>query len=204
MRASEQRSVSDHAGEPTIAAFELINEPNGGAWGCEFLYAALRDVDPFRLFLIWNHPVGSMSKCTARAMYGPHLYPAASPDSARVQREIDDEVHRMANFMSEAKVPYFVGELHVNTHAAGAEAQARKCLAHMLGALNAQSVGWAKWSWKGVDVGDWACVNLGQYARVDASHDPLEQIREVWAGLGSGVRNEAMCRVLRDALAPTG
>ena len=127
-----------------------------------------------------------------------------SSDSARVQREIDDEVRRIANFMSVAKAPYFVGELHVNAHAAGAEAQAHECLAYMLHALNAHSVGWAKWAWKGVDIGDWACVNLGREARVDVAHDSMEQIREAWAGVGCGVRNEVMCDMLRDALAPTG
>ena len=57
----------------------------------------------------------------------------------------------MVRNQEEHKVPYFVGEFHVG----GSEAESRKAVAYMLEQFDAHGVGWAKWSWKGVDNGDW-------------------------------------------------
>lgn len=140
-----------------------------------------------------------MSRCTSATAYGPHLYPPASADSASVRRAIDADVQRIVAFQRSAKVPYYVGELHVNANAAGAEEQAREQLAYLLKSLNELGISWTKWTWKGVDTGDWACVNLGRDVCVDLAHDSVERIEQVWQRVRSsesGVRNAPLCAAL--------
>jgi endoglucanase len=168
-----------YKGVSTIVAVELINESNGGTWGSAFLYEALRAVDPERLFVIWGHIEGEFASWK-NVIFGPHVYNAIGPAFSDDKRAIDKEVDMMVSMRTQYSVPYYVGEFHV---AGGDEAVALRSVRHFVDRLNAEGLSWTKWTWKGLDNGDWAFVNVDRTKRVDVLHDTFESIKAVWSDL---------------------
>ena len=74
-----------------MAAFELLNEANGGAMGVAFMYDELREEDPDRLFLIWEDPKDATLEWS-NVIYGPHIYGANGPRFEDSKAVIDREV----------------------------------------------------------------------------------------------------------------
>lgn len=170
-----KRIINHYKSDKTIAAFELMNENYGGVLGTEFLYRKLRSVDPSRMLLLWELP---QPVCTGwkRVMFGPHLYDVRGQDDERV---IEESIAKYKGDADSYGFPLFVGELHVF----GEEMQARKSLQYLLRRLNEENIGWAVWTWKGWDVGDWAFERIGCGRRVDIANDSAEQIAMCWKHL---------------------
>jgi hypothetical protein len=180
---------------------ELINEPNGGAWGSKFLYKALRKVDPDRLFLIWNHPESELASWR-NVIFGPHVYDIDPLDGEKGQIGVAKHVEEMCGYRERCGAPYCVGELHVNTKEGVTEAAARQSLRQLLHRLNERDISWFRWTWKGVDVGDWACVHCPRSVCVDVLHDSYEQIEAAWSQAAGGHTNEPMLEALRETCCP--
>jgi endoglucanase len=177
-----------YKGVSTIAAVELMNEANGGSMGSAFLYDALRAVDPERLFVIWGHVEGESADWD-NVLFGPHIYSAVGPAFSDDQQAIDKEVDEMVSMRMQHSVPCYVGEFHVG----GAdEAVGLQSVRYLVDRLNAEGLSWTKWTWKGVDNGNWAFVNVDGTKRIDVMHDSFERIKSIWSNLGYGVPNEEL------------
>lgn len=163
----------------TIAAFELINEPYGGVYGAGFLYKALRHVDKKRLFLVWEEPVPE-TQDWMNVTYGPHLYEFRGDNAQADSQAVAERLKGMASTREDFQVPYFVGELHCFTEG---EEEARRATAVLLEGMNQMGMSWAMWTYKGVDVGDWALVWVSDELRVDVWHDSADRIRDCWSQL---------------------
>ena len=192
------RGIIEHfKGRGEIAAFELINEPYGGVHGAGFLYQALRHVDKRRLFLVWEEPVAE-TQDWKNVMYGPHLYEFRGEDAQADAHAVRQRLQSMVSRREEFQVPYFIGELHCFTEG---EEEARRATAVLLHGLNQLGMSWAMWTYKGVDVGDWVLVWVGDDAKVDACNDSADRIRQCWSQLQTKQQpNTALQKVYAAAL----
>lgn len=190
-----RRVLRHFKGEAAIAAMQYINEPNGGMRGSEFLFKALMGEDPGRLVIAWGHPESDGGEW-GNVAYGPHIYEAKGEDRGADYAAIGREMARMDGAKRAMGVPFYVGEFHVF---GDNKARSRDILGHLLREMNRRDVSWTKWTWKGVDVGDWALVNAGRGARVDAREDSYENIEAAWRGVDGGEANTGLQAVLRAA-----
>ena len=192
------RGIIEHfKGCAAIAAFELVNEPYGGVHGAGFLVRALRHVDKKRLFVVWEEPVEETREWT-NVLYGPHLYEFRGSNARADCHAIAERLQGMAQTREGFQVPYFIGELHCFTEG---EEEARVATAELLRGLNALGMSWAVWTYKGIDVGDWALVWVSDAARVNACEDSAERIRECWSQMQEKQHdNTALQRVYAEAL----
>ena len=190
-----RRVLRHYRGEAAVAAVQYLNEPNGGMRGSEFLFKALADEDPGRLVIAWGHPEADGGEW-GNVAFGPHIYDAKGRSTGADHAAIAREMAAIDGARRALDVPFFVGEFHVF---GDDKARSRAILAHLLREMNTRDVSWTKWTWKGVDVGDWALVNVKRAARIDASEDSFEAIADAWAGMGAGEANNGLQAVLEAA-----
>ncbi|MBN2803659.1 MAG: cellulase family glycosylhydrolase [Deltaproteobacteria bacterium] len=169
--------INHYKGDGTVAALELINEACGGTWGAIFLYDALRQADPDRLFLIWGDPRED-GRNWKNVFYGPHEYSLTGPAVNDDILTINNNVEKIKEFQTDFNVPYFTGEFHVFTN------NGNPSMTYLLEQYAINNIGWAKWMYKGVDNGAWAIVNINNNTvDVDVENDDYDIILKKWQSL---------------------
>lgn len=113
---------------------------------------------------------------------GPHIYDIEGPS-----RRDDDVVIRkhLASYRevkAETSLPVFVSELHVFNDEGNEEVEFDSTR-FLLRQLIDLEVGWAMWTWKGVEVGHWALELVGCGRDVDVGKDSVAQIEDCWRNL---------------------
>ncbi len=173
--------LQHYKGNATVAALELLNEACAGTWAAIFLYDALRELDPDRIFMIWGDPMEQTADWY-NVMYGPHVYELTGPSFEDDKAKIDAHVVEIESLKVEYTVPYYTGEFHLFNNNADGHAKAQE---YLLKRYAEHEISWSKWAYKGVDIGGWALVNYRGEARVDLANDSYDSILQTWQSLSS-------------------
>ena len=156
-------------GNPGVAAFDVINEPEGSPWNAPHhaFSDAIRAQDPDRMIIVeWSDYEKTPKEFPTNTVYSDHY---AFKDQASLEKyRISLKAH------PEVQVPLFLGEMKAGQDTA----QAARWLAET---MNQEGWNWAIWTYKGVDNGGWAVFNYDRSLRYDLSKDSYEAILDKWS-----------------------
>lgn len=157
-----------YKGEAAVAAFDVINEPEGSPGNAPHhaFSDAIRAQDPARMVIVeWSGYENTPKEFPVNTVYSDH-YAFKDPASLEKYRASLD-AH------PDVQVPLFLGEMKPGQDTAdGARWMAQ--------AMNAQDWNWAVWTYKGVSVGGWAAFNYSKSLRYDLSKDSFDSILAKW------------------------
>ena len=168
--------VAQHfKGNGAIAAFDLINEPEGCPWDAmqRAMYEAIRKQDPERVIIgeaMWY--TNFSDKYWTNAVWSSH-YPVDDKPGTVEEKVARWEKAQGITDHPEVPAPIFIGEMKApeDTVASAAE---------LAEAMNKRGWSWAVWTYKGVNVGGWASVNYYASARYDLAKDSYEALLAKW------------------------
>ncbi|MDB5354058.1 MAG: hypothetical protein JWN24_511 [Phycisphaerales bacterium] len=169
-----------YRGVGAIAAFDVINEPEGSPGNVlqKAFYDAIRAQDAQRMLIFESvaYP-GIRSEKWRNIVWSAH-YPENSPKNGTVRDRLDefDRKEKLAATPG-VQVPIFIGESKAPEDNADSAAELAK-------AFNDRGWSWAVWTYKGVDNGGWASTNYDRALKYNLATDSYESILEKWtAGL---------------------
>ncbi|KAI9013456.1 glycoside hydrolase superfamily [Hyaloraphidium curvatum] len=155
-------------GDPRVAGFDVINEPEGSPWNAPHnaFEDAIKAQDPDRLIIVeWSGYNNTLAEFGNNSMYSDHY---SFDDEASFQG------YKASIDAGPNRVPLFLGEMKAgNDTAPGAR--------WMADTMNAQNWHWCIWTYKGVSVGGWAAFNYYTQLRYNLSSDPFESIMDKWS-----------------------
>ena len=179
-----------YKGNPTIAGYDLLNEPEGNEkerapWGAvqlpffNHLYQAVRAVDPDHIILfnaIWE-PTDMPDPAEYgwdNVMYEYHFYGWNGIEDVTAQRSfIDSKVEN--NNRAGHKVPVLIGEFTLFDKLPSWE--------YAIRVFNENGWSWTTWTYKTVDMGSWGIYNSKAITtpKVNIYTDSAETIEEKWS-----------------------
>ncbi|MGL1937020.1 MAG: cellulase family glycosylhydrolase [Fibrobacterales bacterium] len=167
--------IEQYKGRGAIAAIELINEACGGTWASIPLYDGVREVDPDRILMAWGDPMPETANWY-NVMYGHHLYTINGSNINDNKTGIDEHINKMLAMQQTYDVPYYTGEYHIDHE---------ESHRYLLEEYAAHNIAWSKWTYKGVNVGNWAAIVIPHTMSVDVLNDSYETIFNTWSTLPS-------------------
>ncbi len=191
--------ASYFAGDPHIAAYDLLNEPMGVQTEAQYrkvhdaIYRAIREADPDHIVMIedgYKAPgvlVSPKEMGWENAMFSVHLYvdpPKKPGDYARALDRALQVAETYYEYSKRYDCPLLLGEFNPETDAAWGPAAMDAALA----ALNRRGVHWTVWTWKFWRAGSmWGVLTPapGAEARVDVGQGTFEEVRAAFEGLDS-------------------
>ncbi|WP_454050135.1 cellulase family glycosylhydrolase [Cellulomonas sp. Marseille-Q8402] len=210
-----QRIAARYAGNPTVAAYDLLNEPlvtMGAGESAEQtrqkfdlydrLYDAVRAVDPDHVvvvaaFYTWENALPPSSYGWTNVMYQTHHYRfSATGDHAAMQQFVDDELARLSQYRALWQVPVYAGEFHMG--------EFDDLYSRWLTGLNGIHAAWSTWTYKVRGGGHWGLFQDNAGPVPDLAADTPETIAATWARFATSgfVPNTRLQDVLRAAAAP--
>ena len=186
--------IAEHcAGEPTVAMYDLMNEPLGtnitrdksyqqAFWDySDLLYRSIRKVDPDHI--ISMEAIWAPNAIPAPSVYGwenivyqEHLYDISNPAMLSKANEIKN-----AGYNS----PFLIGEFYPRGLAT---------FDYMLSLFNKRGLSWTTWTYKGAYDGaeesPWFLYGTSQLEKIDYENDSYETIAEKW---GACLRTDGGC-----------
>lgn len=193
-----------YRGNPTVAAYDLINEPlvtmGGGESATEVvykfevtdrLYRAVRDEDPDHMIMVavfpdWEHALPPAQFGWTNVVYQTHHYNFAAQDHHDGMRAfIHHEIARMDHFRAQWDIPVYAGEFWF--------ANFPDLYDEWLTELNRRGLSWTSWSYKvknapgvrgadGIQHGDgWSLYFDAPYPIPDLDRDSAAEIAAKWA-----------------------
>ena len=210
-----QALASHFAGEPHVAAYDLLNEPDRfvdlAAYRDvhEAIYRAIRQVDPDHIVILEdgyrapNLLISPAELGWSNAMYSVHLYPEGAASAEDYARSVDDGLTfwaRVNQYAERYDCPVLVGEL--NAEAGSQDAWGPGATDLALAALDGRGVHWTLWTWKW----PWMGATWGVYAqppgiarKIDVKDASFDDIRAAFENLDSATFEpfEAYADVLR-------
>ena len=162
-------------GNGAIAAFDLINEPEGcpGDAMQRAMYEAIRRQDPERVIIgesMWY--TNFSDKYWTNAVWSAH-YPVDRKPGTVEEKVARWEQAQGITDHPEVPAPIFIGEMKApEDTAASAFALAQ--------AMNRRGWSWAVWTYKGVNVGGWASFNYDASVKYDLAKDSYESLLAKW------------------------
>mgnify|MGYP001271758249 CR=1 FL=1 len=198
-----------YKGNPTIAGYDLLNEPEGNEeerspWGAvqlpffDRLYHAIREVDPDHIIIfnaIWeptNMP-NPEEYGWENVMYEYHFYGWDDINNVDYQRNfIDSKVKN--NQQAGHNVPVLVGEFTMFEKLPSWE--------YAIHTFHEQGWSWTTWTYKTVEMGSWGIFHssINTTPKADIYHDSAEVIKEKWSKVtteGSFTKNQYLYDLLR-------
>ncbi|MGL1904110.1 MAG: cellulase family glycosylhydrolase [Fibrobacterales bacterium] len=181
--------IEHYKGRGAIAAIELINEACGGTWASIPLYDGVREIDPDRILMAWGDPMPQTADWY-NVIYGHHLYTINGSNFDDNKTGIDEHINEMLAMQQTYDVPYYTGEYHIDH-----EDSHR----YLLEQYAKHNISWSKWTYKGVNIGNWACMVLPNTVDIDVLNDSYETIVNTWSTLSSSNpwSNESVQSVLK-------
>ena len=158
--------AAHYRGNGAIAALDLINEFPGN-WGVQqVLSQAVTQGDPDRVQVVEGFTYAEFMKLHAagqfpNSIFSEHIY-GEKPLST-------DEFTAKLKETSNSPVPIYIGEFLASDFASAAQAMA----------LSGTS--WSSWTYKAVDMGDWATFNYYSTLKTDIQNDTYESIKSKWS-----------------------
>lgn len=210
-----QRIAARYVGEPTVAAYDLLNEPlvtMGEGESAEQtrqkfdlydrLYDAVRAVDPDHVIIVaafytWENALPPSTYGWANVMYQTHHYRSwASYDHAAMQQFVDEELARLSQYRALWQVPVYAGEFHMG--------EFDDLYQRWLTGLNEIHAAWTTWTYKVRVGGHWGLFQDNTSPVPDLADGTPEAIAAAWARFATTdfVPNTRLQEVLRAAAAP--
>lgn len=210
-----QRIAARYVGEPTVAAYDLLNEPlvtMGAGESAEQtrqkfdlydrLYDAVRAVDPDHVIVVaafytWENALPPSAYGWTNVMYQTHHYRSwATGDHAAMQQFVDEELARLSHYRALWQVPVYAGEFHMG--------EFDDLYHRWLGGLNGIHAAWTTWTYKVRVGGHWGLFQDNTSPVPDLAGDAPETIAAKWARFATSgfVPNTRLQEVLRAATAP--
>lgn len=176
-----------YGGIGAIAAFDVINEPEGSPGNVlqKAFYDAIRRQDGQRMLIFESVAYPSItSERWSNIVWSAH-YPENSLKTGSVQDRLD-EFNRKEKIGAtpRVQVPIFIGEIKAPEDNAESAAE----LSVM---LNKLGWSWTVWTYKGVDNGGWASVNYDRALKYNLASDVYDAILEKWSAGLSQWRDES-------------
>jgi aryl-phospho-beta-D-glucosidase BglC (GH1 family) len=187
-----QRIAARYVGEPTVAAYDLLNEPlvtMGEGESAEQtrqkfnlydrLYDAVRAVDPDHVIVVaafytWENALPPSSYGWTNVMYQTHHYRfSASGDHAAMQQFVDEELARLSQYRALWQVPVYAGEFHMG--------EFDDLYHRWLNGLNGIHAAWSTWTYKVRVGGHWGLFQDNTSPVPDLAGDAPETIAAKWA-----------------------
>ena len=158
--------AAHYRGNGAIAAFDLINEFPGN-WGVQqVLSSAVREGDPDRVQVIEGFTFPEFLKLHEtgefpNSIFSEHLYGEKPLTTEEIKTRLKET--------DASPVPIYVGEFLAADFASATTAMS---LSH---------VSWSPWTYKAVDMGDWAMFNYYSDLHTDIQNDTYQAINEKWS-----------------------
>lgn len=197
--------VAEHyKGNPTVAAYDLLNEPGGvlkttGRQQWDFfdrVYEAIRAVDPEHIIMMescWNPdnlPAPS-EYGWENVVYQYHFYKWNADNDYWAQKlNVDVKLHLIKQ--TNHPVPSFLGEFTLF--------QSNDAWKYALQAYSDAGMGWTIWTYKVTGNSTWGLYNVFG-SKVDIYTDSAEEIEAKWRDQGKLRRNTELCQIVADAIA---
>jgi endoglucanase len=163
-------------GVGAIAAFDVINEPEGSPGNVlqKAFYDAIRAQDPARMLIFESVEYSGLHGEKWRNVVWSAHYPENSLKTGTVRERLDefDRKEKLAATTG-VQVPVFIGETKAPEDNAESAAELGK-------ALNDRGWSWTVWTYKGVDNGGWASTNYDRALKYNLAEDSYESILEKW------------------------
>lgn len=171
------------AGDPHVAAYDLLNEP----MGCpdaesyrevhEAIYRAIREVDQDHIVMIEDGYLGADRIVSpaemgfTNAMYSVHIYHGGSTTEDFLNGFIG-ELEDVAGYYERYDCPLFVGEFSATDNQPWAIAG----MGAVFAAMNRAGISWAPWTWKYRDPGaSWGLYVPREPGDIDIANLDFEQ-----------------------------
>jgi hypothetical protein len=199
-----QQVATYFRGEPHIAAFGLLNEPDPRRNRADYervhqaLYEAVRAGDPDRVVVIEDGYQGADNISSPRemgwtnAMFSFHAYPGGA-DAAEYEANIRNEVAAWEPYWSRFECPILLGEFSAADPGGGVadlEGARSSFAADAMGratrALSERGVHWAPWTFKSyTPASHWGLYNPPEERRFDLRGTDLQTLRAQFASIRS-------------------
>jgi len=157
-----QAFAQHYKGNGTILAIDEDNEATGSPNDQlqKQLYGAIRQGDLNRAVMVESVPYGNFSQDGFKnAIYSDHYPPL---DSKGLSSYI--------NQFSDSARPVVIGEIHGEPDQLGPAVKQ----------LNAAGIGWMNWTYKGVNIGNWALENLPK-SSLNLQTASYQEIEQAWS-----------------------
>lgn len=199
-----EQVAAHYQGNPTIAAYDLLNEPGGvlkmtGATQWAFfdrMYEAIRMVDPEHIIMMescWNPenlPAPS-DYGWENVVYQYHWYKWDADNDYWAQKlNVDVKLHKTQQVNH--PVPSFLGEFTLF--------QSMEAWKYALETYTNAGLGWTIWTYKVTGNSTWGLYNV-YGSKVDIYQDSAEEIEAKWRAQGEMRRNTQVCQIVADAIA---
>ncbi len=215
-----QALASYFAGDPHVAAYDLLNEPMSVQNAQQYqevhdaIYRAIREVDPDHIVMVedgYQAPgvlVSPREMGWENAMFSIHLYPDPPKTPGEYGAAMDRALKVAESYYEYSErydCPLLLGEFNPETDAVWGPAAMDAALA----ALNRRGVHWTVWTWKFAWPGSmWGVMTKppGAAAPVDVGEGTYEEVLAGFEGLDSAhfVVNTEYAGVLRGGGPGTG
>lgn len=197
--------VAQHfKGNPTVAAYDLLNEPGGvlkttGKMQWDFfdrMYDAIRAVDPEHIIMMescWNpeNLPAPGDYGWENVVYQYHWYKWGADNDYWAQKlNVDVKLHKTKQVNH--PVPSFLGEFTLF--------QNMDAWKYALETYSNAGMGWTIWSYKVTGNSTWGLYNV-YGSKVDIYQDSAETIEAKWNNQGELRRNTQICQIVADAIA---
>jgi endoglucanase len=186
-----ERLATHYNGNPTIAAYDLLNEPlltSGAAENSaqvkqkydyyNRLYNAVRAKDPNHIIIVaaffdWEQSLAPSTYGWSNVVYQTHHYNMSAYDDWNMTNSmIDSWLSKMAQYQASYNVPVYAGEFSF-----GQLDLTDKWLA----GLNALNASWSNWSYKVTGGGNWGFYNNNTNPVPDIYNDSAATITSKWS-----------------------
>ncbi len=183
-----------YRGVSAIAAFDVINEPEGSPGNIlqKAFYEAIRAQDAQRLMVFESLAYPSLrGERWTNIIWSAH-YPENSLKTGSVRERLEEfDRKEKISATPGVQVPIFIGEMKAPQDNAESAAELGK-------AMNDRGWNWAVWTYKGVNNGGWASMNYGQSLKYSLAEDTYETILDKWTTGLAGWREQPKPGDLRE------
>jgi aryl-phospho-beta-D-glucosidase BglC (GH1 family) len=186
-----ERIATHYKGNPTIAAYDLMNEPlltSGAAENASQvqqkynyynqLYNAVRAKDPDHIVIVaaffdWEQSLPPSTYGWTNVVYETHHYNFTNFDDWNLTNSmIDNWLSKMAQYQASYNVPVYAGEFAFGQ---------LDLIDKWLAGLNGLNASWSNWSYKVTGGGNWGYYNNNTNPVPDIYNDSAATITSKWS-----------------------
>lgn len=179
-----QRLANHYKGNPTIAGYDLLNEPVSNNSNLSIsqmydrLYKAVRAIDPDHIIVVeafgyWNNIVSPSTYGWTNTVYELHNYDWNSSDYNSQSNSINQWFADIASHQQSWNVPVFAGEFNLFDFTDLWE--------KYLSGLDALGVSWTNWTYKITSGGNWGFYNNNSSPFPNINSDSADTIKSKFA-----------------------